>query len=86
MVPQVTCDGEDCGRVAEGDKLVFATAVIDDNFHVVGAKGDVVSANAEGGGRSIRHLPVTSYNAATETAPSHAARGEMQITQAAALD
>lgn len=60
----VTCDGEDCGCVAEGDELVFAAAVVDDNLHVVGAQGDVVRPDRKGGGRPIRYLPVTTFKGA----------------------
>lgn len=42
-----TCDGEDCRGISEGDKPVSATAVIDDNFHVVGAQGNVVCTDGE---------------------------------------
>lgn len=58
-VSVVTCDGEDCRGISEGDKPVSATAVIDDDFHVVGAQGNVVCTNGEWRGRSICHLPVT---------------------------
>lgn len=61
----MTCYGENCGGIAERDELVFATAVIDDNLHVVGAQGDVLCTNSEGGGGSVRHLPVTTCNRAT---------------------
>lgn len=47
MFSVVTCDGEDCRGIAEGDKLVFATAVIDDNFHVVGAQRNVGCTDGE---------------------------------------
>lgn len=58
----ITCDGEDCGGVAEGDEPVSSTAVIDDQLHVVGTQWDVVCSNGEGGGWSICHLPVTPWN------------------------
>lgn len=47
MIRLVTCDCEDCGGIAEGDELVFAAAVIDDNLHVVGAQRDIVCADGE---------------------------------------
>lgn len=62
VVRWVTCDGEDCRGVAKRHKLVFATTMIDDNLHVVGAKRDVVCTDGERGGWSIGHLPVTSLN------------------------
>lgn len=54
-----TCDGEGCRGVAEGDELVFASAVVDDNLHAVGAQRDVVSTDGEGGGRPVCYLPVS---------------------------
>lgn len=55
-----TCDAEGGGGVTERDELVFASAVIDDNLHAVGAQRDVVSTDGEGGGRPICYLPVSS--------------------------
>lgn len=55
-----TCDGEGRGGVTEGDELVFASAVIDDNLHAVGAQGDVVSPDGEGGRGPVCYLPVSS--------------------------
>lgn len=54
-----TCDGEGGGGVTERDELVFASAVIDDNLHAVGAQRDVVSTDGEGGRRPVCYLPVS---------------------------
>lgn len=55
----LTSDGKLCGGVAQRDELVLAAVVIDDDVHDVGAQGDVVCPDSEGGGRAIRHhLPV----------------------------
>ena len=55
-----TCDRERCGGIAKRNELVLATAVVDDNLHIVRYQRDVISANGDGGGGSICNLPVTS--------------------------
>lgn len=57
-----TCDGEDGGGVAQRDELVFATAVVDDQLHVVGAQSHVIRRNGEGGGRTACHLPEATFH------------------------
>lgn len=63
-----TCDGEDGGSVAQWDELVFATAVVDDQLHVVGAQSHVIRPDGEGGGWTVRHLPVAAFRKHTNTA------------------
>lgn len=69
-----TCDSEDSGGVAQRDELVFAPAVVDDQLHVVGAQSHAVRPDGEGRGRTVRHLPVATFQI-TQTHQHHSLKG-----------
>ena len=59
----LTSDAELSGGVSDGDEFVPFSVVIDNHIHYIGTERNVVCADGERGGRSVRYLPVFSYRA-----------------------
>lgn len=64
---KLTSDGELSGGVSQRNELLLAAVVVDDDVHGVGAQRDVVCIDGQGGGRSVRHLPVLTCKMSTQS-------------------